>query len=235
MRTLLSVQVSEQTGWKSASQAFDAWRSAVERLGITVVLFSMTPESSRGFSIWDDVAPLVAVNTAWRDEARVFTLFHEVGHLLTRTDSACANAPLATGDNLDAAERWCEAFAAEVLIPESAIARVSGVSDIKELARLARQYQVSLRAMAISLINAGKATWTLYRSIPGTADAKTGGGGGTGRNRREIREDEFGHRGTEMFVEAVQREVITKSQALDYLDIPVAEFDRLPLAVPTEA
>ena len=74
----------------------------------------------------------------------------------------------------------------------------------------------------------GRATWTLYREIPPASDAKRqGGGGGTGRNRVEIRVDELGRRGTEIFVTAVERDVITESQAIDYLDVPVADFERL--------
>lgn len=231
-RSRLGVPVSEQANWRSASVAFDAWREAVERQGVIVVLFPMGGESCRGFSLWNDVAPLVAVNTAWRDEARIFTLFHELGHLLTRTSSVCEISAASTGDAQEPAERWCETFAASVVIPADVLQACPSVSDIKGLSRLANQYKVSLRAMAIRLIGAGKATWALYRTIPGGADNKReGGGGGTGRNRREIREDEFGHRGTSVFVEAVQREVITESQALDYLDIPVSEFDRLGLPV----
>ncbi len=232
-RARLAITTEQQTSWRSASVAFDAWREAVEQLGIIVVLFPMTDESCRGFSLWHDHAPLVAVNTAWKDEARIFTLFHEIGHILTRIDSACALANPSIGHAEDAGERWCESFAASVIIPEKALTGLPKVSDLKSLARLSDQFKVSLRAMAIRLIGAQKATWSLYKSIPVAADDKgRGGAGGTGRNRREIREDEFGHRGTRVFVEAVRRDVITESQALDYLDIPVADFDRLAQSVP---
>ena len=63
--------------------------------------------------------------------------------------------------------------------------------------------------------------------IPSISDSNKKGGGGTGRNRREIREDEFGRRTTEMFVTAVRRDIMSASQALDYLDIPSSEFERL--------
>lgn len=234
-RGRLAVNLTQQAAWRSASVAFDAWREAVERLDIVVLLFPMTDESCRGFSLWDDRAPLVAVNTAWRDEARIFTLFHEIGHLLTRTDSACALAGTSVGDADDPAERWCESFAASVVIPDDVMSTLPKVTDIKSLARAADRFKISLRAMAIRLIGAQKATWSLYKSIPAASENKSrGGAGGTGRNRREIREDEFGHRGTRLFVEAVRRDVITESQALDYLDIPSADFDRLAKSVALE-
>lgn len=59
---------------------------------------------------------------------------------------------------------------------------------------------------------------------------RRGGAGGTGRNRAEIRADEFGRRASDLFVAAVQRDVISRSQALDYLDIPSSAFDRLAAA-----
>ena len=84
--------------------------------------------------------------------------------------------------------------------------------------------------MALRLISLGKASWPLYQSIPPSADVKRrGGAGGTGRNRVETRADEFGARTTELFVTAVQRDIISSSQALDYLDIPSGAFDRLAM------
>ncbi|MBI1876123.1 MAG: ImmA/IrrE family metallo-endopeptidase [Acidobacteria bacterium] len=190
--------------------------------------------SCRGFSLWSDVAPLIAVNSAWRDEARIFTVFHEFGHLITRTNSACSEAP-ATPESRDPLERWCEEFGAAILMPRDAIRLPARVTDLATLSRLARELKVSLRAMAIRLIGLGHAGWDLYRTIPPASDAKPRGGGGTGRNRREIRQDEIGWRGTELFVAAVQHDIISESQALDYLDIPAAEFERLRSLTPTSA
>ena len=225
-RDRLGVAIEAQLAWRSASVAFDTWRSAVEALGITAVQFSMGAKACRGFSLWDDSSPLIAVNTAWTDEARSFTLFHEFGHLLTRTDSTCASAP-ATADAGDSTERWCEAFSAAILIPASALVGVRRVDTLAALSDLARRFKTSLRATALRLIELEKASWTLYDLIPPVADSKKGGGGGTGRNRREIREDEFGRRTTEMFVSAVRRDIISESQALDYLDIPSSELERV--------
>jgi Zn-dependent peptidase ImmA (M78 family) len=132
-----------------------------------------------------------------------------------------------TGDSI---ERWCEEFAAALLIPRDALFGVGRVTRLATLSDLARRLKVSLRATAIRLIELGKASWSLYDDIPPTSDSKRKGGGGTGRTRREIREDEFGSRTTEIFVSAVRREVITESQALDYLDIPSSEFERLTAA-----
>ena len=82
-------------------------------------------------------------------------------------------------------------------------------------------------AATIRLIELNLASWELYDRIPPTADSKGGGGGGSGRNRLEIKIDEFGGRGTGLFVEAVKRDLLSRSQAVEYLDIPDRAFDQL--------
>ena len=108
-------------------------------------------------------------------------MFHELGHLVTRSSSACAPMTLMTGDAKDKAERWCERFAAALLIPQKVLDETGTVSDLTSLGNLARKYKVSLSAMALQLIHLNKARWTLFRLIPKAADAKKSGGRGPAR------------------------------------------------------
>ena len=119
LRTLLKIPVQEQEEWPSASKAFRRWRDAIEGLGIFVFVYPMGGDSCRGFSIWDERAPVIAVNSGWNIQARIFSLMHELGHLVTRTNSACLEQGGSRFSKTDdAAERWCEAFAAPLLVPE---------------------------------------------------------------------------------------------------------------------
>ncbi len=82
-------------------------------------------DSARGFSLWDDDAPLIAVNSAWNPAARVYTLFHEYGHLLSRTSSVCLErVGVKISRPTDPAERWCKEFAAAALLPWSGVSKV---------------------------------------------------------------------------------------------------------------
>ncbi|MGA9390876.1 MAG: ImmA/IrrE family metallo-endopeptidase [Candidatus Sulfotelmatobacter sp.] len=235
IRGVLKVTPSEQREWESSAMAFDRWRESLERSGHLVFLLSLGKGSSQGFSLWDEFAPLVAVNTAWNESARIFTMFHELGHLVTRTSSACLE-PTRTSSRTDPLERWCEQFAASVLLPtkdvEAALrqhgwnSRVQ-VTDLSLAKRLASLYKVSLRASVIRMIEIGAATWALYDQIPAASDAKPVGGGGRGRSRTEIREDQLGDRASFLFVEAVNREILDRSQAVELLDIPEVTFDAL--------
>jgi Zn-dependent peptidase ImmA (M78 family) len=238
VRSLLQVEIDDQLRWPSAAQAFDHWRVAVERLGANVFLYALGKDSCNGFSLSHALAPLIAVSSAWREEARIFTLFHELGHLVTRSDSACIERRVNARPK-DPVERWCELFAASVLLPRAAVERFLGpdamrarITDIGTASGLATRARISLRAATIRLIELGLADWDLYDQIPPLADKKPEGGGGTGRNRLAIREDEFGARGTRLFVEGVKQDVISRSQAVSYLDIPDEAFDHLAAGSP---
>jgi Zn-dependent peptidase ImmA (M78 family)/transcriptional regulator with XRE-family HTH domain len=234
-RGLLGISTTDQMRWATPSAAFDEWRAAIERTGLLVFLFSMGNDSCSGFSLWDDFAPVVAVNTAWNESARIFTLFHEMAHLITRTSSACIESVRAKS-RTDPVERWCERFAAALLMPARDVEmtlRQSGVSSRNRLTNLrfaksfANLYKVSLRAAVIRLIDLNAATWDLYDEILPISDNKPPGGGGGGRNRTQIREDQFGERATSLLLAAVQNDVLDRSQAVELLDIPDATFDEL--------
>ena len=123
-RIRLGVTSEVQQSWRSPSAALEGWRSALEDSGVFVLMLPLGEELCRGFSLWEEYAPLIAANTAWNIEARIFTLFHEYGHLLTRTSSACAEASARrTVANDDPAERWCEQFASAVIIPAADLKR----------------------------------------------------------------------------------------------------------------
>jgi Zn-dependent peptidase ImmA (M78 family)/DNA-binding XRE family transcriptional regulator len=234
-RDVLGISATDQRRWATPSAAFDAWRAALEGTGHLVFLFSMGNDACSGFSLWDEFAPVVAINTAWNESARIFTLFHEMAHLITRTSSACVESVRATS-RTDPVERWCEQFAAAFLMPATDVEttlRQSGLSsrnpltDLRFAKSFASLYKVSLRAAVIRLIELNAATWDLYDKIPCISDKKPPGGGGRGRNRTEIREDQFGERATSLLLTGVQQDILDRSQAVELLDIPDAAFDEL--------
>jgi Zn-dependent peptidase ImmA (M78 family) len=237
-RNVLRVTADDQEKWESPSVAFDEWRVALERTGNLVFLFSIGKDSCRGFSLWDDVAPVIAVNTAWNESARIFTLFHELGHLVTRTSSACLES-VRTSPRTDPVERWCERFAAALLMPTKNIERAlhqhgwrpgTQITSLSIAKRIASTYKVSLRAAVIRLIEMTAASWTLYDEIPPISDKKPPGGGGRGRSRTQMREDQLGDRATSLLLSAVEKDLLSRSQAVGFLDIPDATFDELAQA-----
>jgi Zn-dependent peptidase ImmA (M78 family)/transcriptional regulator with XRE-family HTH domain len=227
-RDRLGITIEQQQQWRSASAALQGWRRALERTGVFVFTVPMGEDSARGFSLWDEQAPLIALNTSWNAEARIFTLFHEYAHLLTQTSSACLEVfnRLPTSKS-DPTERWCEQFAADVVIPRQALEEFlvaeglrRPVTDLKAVGRIARHFRASLRAATLRLISVKAATWPLYRSLPAQAERKPPGGGGPGRTRAQIRVDQYGLGTTDAFETALKKDLVTRADVLDYLDMP---------------
>ena len=240
MRERLNIEFSQQEQWQSSSHAFDHWREAIGGLGVTVFVYPLGEDSCNGFSLWHECAPVIAISSAWNEEARIFTLFHELGHLLLRGSSACLER---IGRLMnDSTERWCEQFSASMLLPVGAIDQLlrnigstGRVSELNVARKVARKARISLRAATLRLIEIGAAGWELYDAIPPIADKKPKSGGGGGRNRFTIKEDEFGPRATRVFVDAVRNDLLSRSQAVEYLDIPDAAFDDLAGSVMSSA
>lgn len=229
IRARLNIPLETQFTWSSAAEALRSWRQEVERLGVLVLMLPMGEESCRGFSVWDDAAPLIAINTAWLPEARVFTLFHELAHLATRTNSACVeDAALRSAAGGDRVERWCERVAAAIAVPSEGLSKVlselsknssRATADLSTAGRIASRFRVSRRAAALRLIECNKASWGLYKSIPPRADQQRSGGGGPGRTRAQIRRQRYGERTMALFRDALRQDVIGAADVVDYLDV----------------
>jgi len=191
----------------------------------------MGHDSCRGFSLWDDYVPLIAVNTTGRTPAaRTFTLFHEYGHLATRTNSACLQGRRRlTSVPADSPERWGEQFAAALLMPADDVHRI-----IKQLGKLppeplsnalASHFSVSRLAAALRLVELEYITWAHYEALPRAEGRK--GGGGKGRDRAQQRVDQYGSRATKLVGRGREREVIGRSEVLDYFDVPEPSIERI--------
>ena len=237
-RESLGMEVSEHMRWKTPSRAQNAWRSALENAGILVFFLPLGESSCRGFSLWDDHAPAITINTWWKPEARIFSMMHEYAHLLSRSNSACLErAGRRLAKNTDPAERWSERVAAATVLPWPPIAaflrRQFGwregtlIRDLGVAGSIARRFKVSLTASVLRLIQQDCADWELFHSIPRRSDDKGGGGGGSGRDRLQKRKDEYGHRVTSLFVEAMDQDLVSRSDVLNFLRVSDNDLDTL--------
>ncbi|MCJ1698518.1 ImmA/IrrE family metallo-endopeptidase [Rathayibacter festucae] len=131
----------------------------------------LDPQEFGGFALVDDYAPLVFVNAADTKAAQIFTLVHELGHIVAG-ESALSEVG-STGSARDEHERWCDRIAAEMLVPRATLSgEFRGTTDAEELDRLAALYRVSTLVVLRRLVDIGLIDEDEYWSRSGDEAAR---------------------------------------------------------------
>ena len=148
VRDYLGISLDQQMAWRDADEALKEWRQTLYRVGIFVFKDAFREESFSGFSLYDDAFPIIYVNNSATKTRQIFTLFHELGHLLFRTsgidpldDQYVERLP----ERPRHIEVLCNRFAAQFLLPEKAFeAAFAGQRPTEQTAEtLAGRFHVS--------------------------------------------------------------------------------------------
>jgi Zn-dependent peptidase ImmA (M78 family) len=166
IRQSLGLEEGWAEGYATWEDALRALRNAAERVGILVSTNSVVglnthrpldPQEFRGFVLCDEYAPLIFVNGADSKSAQMFTLAHELAHIWVGAEGLFNL--IQTLPHRDETERFCNASAAEFLIPGDKLrARwAEAKSQSRPFHAIARWYKVSpivsaRRALDLGLI-----------------------------------------------------------------------------------
>lgn len=172
IRVFLSFDEVPTTTWARPYDAFNVAVSAIESRGVLVVQVGGVPlDEMRGFSIAQWPAPVVALNGADWPRPRLFTLLHEMAHLVFRSSGLC-DLHEAVGESQqqnDVLEHRCNAVAAAVLMPEesflafaAAVVQRDPTWALSSLQQLGSRFGASSEAALLRLISLGQADWRLY-------------------------------------------------------------------------
>lgn len=178
LRKRLRITLDQQARWRDTTKAFKAWREAVESAGVLVFALGgahhqIPLAEARGFTFAERPLPVVVVNAKDRPGGRIFTLLHELAHVILG-QTAIANEP-EPDPRLPAADRAIEAFcnrvAAATLMPRDALLnhrlvenrRRSHPWSNEEISALAEQFSVSREALLLRLVELGRAEQALFQ------------------------------------------------------------------------
>jgi len=109
-----------QSNWQSLAEALKQWRNRIQDDSIYVFKEAFRNDAFSGFCLYEEEFPVIYINNSTPKTRQIFTLFHELVHLLLRKNdleikdkSYLAFLP----DEALKIEKFCNAVAAEILVP----------------------------------------------------------------------------------------------------------------------
>lgn len=169
VRQYLGVSLSDQTNWRSAEDALKIWREYIEQVGIFVFKRSFKQKDVSGFCLLDSEFPIIYLNNSTAKTRQIFTLFHELAHILiqvngiTKLDDRYIND--LPKDKKDI-EVTCNSFAAEFLVPSQDFdRRIRNVKvDDASFSSLADFYKVSREVIVRKFLDRGLVDQKYYEA-----------------------------------------------------------------------
>lgn len=240
LRSALAIPLADQLAWPNEYRAWNTWREAAENLGVLVFQFGSVPLNEvRGVALLRQPMPVVGINTKEIPEARVYTLVHELVHIMLANakEEVAALNEHSTAKEWQIVERFAEEATSLTLVPVNALHEglaqlrlASGPWTIENIRKLARRFRITPLAMATRLATGGHMTWPQYHAWRKTWDAyvdqlpaRTGGPvaqslKAIGRNGRPF---------TALVLGALAANRITSVDAARFLDLKFHHFDDL--------
>jgi Zn-dependent peptidase ImmA (M78 family)/transcriptional regulator with XRE-family HTH domain len=167
VRDYLGIDAKVQRAWKDTEQALKAWRRGVEDKGIYVFKNSFKQKDVSGFCLYDTEFPIIYVNNSTAQTRQIFTILHELGHILTATGGVTKRddtyiAKLTGPDRQ--IEIFCNRFAAECLLPMAEFKAALGPnpSSDESIAKIANAYRVSRHVVLLRLLGLDLVTQGFY-------------------------------------------------------------------------
>lgn len=187
IRKTLALDMGARAEARTFEDALRMMISAADAAGVLVMVSGVVGgnghrrldvDEFRGFALADDAphyAPLVFINGADTKSGQMFTLAHELAHLWLG-QSALTDATAATiardshrrqASEGSEVETWCNAVAAEVLVPMESFRVVyrPGLDVQAEKLRLSGHYKASTLVILRRMLDAGGLTRDQFRQV----------------------------------------------------------------------
>jgi Zn-dependent peptidase ImmA (M78 family) len=234
VRDALGVSVDEVMALPNDDSALKLWRRAVERHGIFVFKDSFKQREISGFCLRDDQFPVVVINNSTTKTRQIFSLIHEVAHLLFNRNGI-SRFDLSGIDQLPPndrrVERFCNSVAAEILVPANDFARAvrewnrnPGRASDDDFAELARRYHVSRSVILRRFLDQDLVTEDFYVRKDREWAEQRGQGGGGGGDYYNTQGAYLSERFLRDVVSSYARRAISKADAAEMIGVKPKNF-----------
>jgi Zn-dependent peptidase ImmA (M78 family)/transcriptional regulator with XRE-family HTH domain len=232
VRKALGISLEDQLGWKTDEHALKRWREAVEAHGVFVFKAPFKQKDISGFCLLDADFPLIYLNNGTTKTRQIFSLLHELAHLLLNV-SGISKFEQSYMSRLPVAERrieqFCNKVAAEILIPSDDFGQqIAGLpSDVESMqdhlySNLANRYGVSREAVLRRLLDLGRVSQVFYeqKAKLWASQRKAASGGDWYASQNTYLSDKFARE----VIGRHYRNQISVEQASEYLGIKAKNF-----------
>jgi Zn-dependent peptidase ImmA (M78 family) len=218
----LGVTLEAQQNFKTDDDALKAWRDALHSVGVFVFKDAFKNEDYSGFCLYDEMFPIIYVNNSSSKTRQIFTLFHELAHLLFQTSGidTLGGAYIENlGSDSKKIEIFCNRFAAEFLLPEKVFAdAMKGRKHDEEAAtELASRFHVSRELVFRRFLDRDWISKRTYEEAAARWSKQRGGGQGGDYYWTKL--TYLGRDYVSLALDEYRRNRITESQLADYLDV----------------
>jgi Zn-dependent peptidase ImmA (M78 family) len=222
VREYLGITLEQQMGWESEEKALENWRYRLYDVGVFVFKDAFREVDYSGFCLYDDEFPIIYANNTTAKTRQIFTLFHELAHLLFHT----SGIDKFRDDYIDALhgdakkiEILCNRFAARFLVPAEAFeGAFAGLEASRETAALlAHRFSVSREVIYRMILDRNLISQAEYENaVRAWAGEKKPGTGGDYYNNQIAY---LGPRYIGLVFKQYYGDRINEAQLADYLNI----------------
>jgi Zn-dependent peptidase ImmA (M78 family) len=222
VRAYLGLSLEEQFAFESIDEALKAWRRVLLNVGVFVFKDAFRVPDFSGFCLYDDLFPLIYVNNTSAKTRQIFTLAHELAHLLFHTsgiDKPSNDYLPDLSPETRQLEILCNRFAATLLVPDAALTAALGALEPNEATAtlIAERFSVSREVIFRKFLDRGLIDEGVYREAAARW-AEQGGERESGGNPYWTKISYLGREYISRALSEYQRNRISEQQLANYLD-----------------
>lgn len=224
IRKALGVSIEEQSEWRSAETAFKKWRDALEANGVFIFKDGFRNHDYSGFCLYHQKYPIIFVNNSMPDSRQVFTLFHELGHLLYHSggiDFRSREAVRSFQGHYLNVEVSCNRFANEFLVPQEVFDSFGPRISKANFEKLADYFSVSREVILRKYLDRGLVDADYYEKMASEWAAQAKKKGEPGGNYYYNQRTYLGERYINLVYERYYQNRISVDSVAEYLNIKV--------------
>lgn len=178
IREILNLKPDWFTNFKTVDESFNYIRNAMSAAGAIVMISGIVGNNThrildinefRAFTVVDEYAPLIFINSNDSINGKLFSLFHEFAHICIGENSLF-NDRDSTATQVKKIETLCNAVASEILVPTSIFTKgwnaLKHITNTEEKIRvLSLQFKCGTTVIARKAYDAGFIPYDIYKKI----------------------------------------------------------------------